>query len=80
MFSGGHLAGRGANLGINSQEAEALAHAVEEGEACRIGSYCATPAGGGEQSAEDMLGQLYTTTSFKFGSISRGSIPAGLRR
>jgi len=80
MLSGGHLAGRGAHLGIDSQEAEALARAVEAGEACRIGSYCATPAGGGEQSAEDLLGQLYATSSLKFGSISWGSIPAGLHR
>ena len=39
MFSGRHLAGRGANLGIDSQDAEALARAVEAGEACKIGSY-----------------------------------------
>ena len=75
MLSGGHLAGRGAHLGIDSQEAEALARAVEAGEACRIGSYCATPGGGGEQSAEDLLGQLYATSSLKFGSIFLGFNP-----
>jgi len=58
MFSGRHLAGRGANLGIDSQDAEALARAIEVEQASEVGTNCATPSGGGVQTADNPIGHL----------------------
>jgi len=68
------------NSEIGSQDAKALARVVKVGEACAVGTHCARTVEGGEQPAEDLLGRLYTTTGFKLGSISWGSLQLSLHR
>ena len=52
------MAGRGTSPMLDCQDAEALARAIEVEQASEVGTNCATPSGGGVQTADNPMGHL----------------------